>query len=332
MESKVVFIDANRYVSCVEKNKGDKFDDYGKEMLDSLTELLDEGRITLLLPEVIEKEIEVRINEKFETFKSSLAPFREAKKNFPEWMQSSYEKSLKMIDKAIEKEKKDIKKKLLELFGHKNTIRISLTTLLLNNGMKRAALRKSPGKKINNEKKSWFLKDIDCVAVESCLQWLSKRRKKKEFIICSSDPDYRENENSLNLSEEIKTDFDNVPSVSSSSYYSQLGKMMNEKFEGDIESAQIDKNESESSSSQSSSLSLATERRPYRTYGSIWAYGMDACYEITSRTKHCPKCGGDIQGVVNTHYNRYSTAWSVSLFSADTVYCTECGEKLACLH
>lgn len=199
---KFLFVDTNIFIDAVTC-------DSSKQILDELIRRLEQKKITLILPEVIEMEIitqysfwkkdvlkkaeenlstESILGIKDVTDKSAKRDRKgetEAKK-INSIIAGDRKKLLDKIKTHYESVSKDINK----IFKHKNTARINLTNLLVLEGMKRSLLKRAPYTRTDKATENAHTKDIDCIAFESLRSFLRSQKTKSDLIMCVSDKDY----------------------------------------------------------------------------------------------------------------------------------------------
>lgn len=190
MANKIFFIDSNAFIGCAtQEAKGLDLD-----VLEKIEKNLNNKKMILLLPSVIKQEILMEHARKFEELLDLIA------KNFLK--QFPGDKGNILINDILIKSKKDAREIILKkqketilliktIFRNKQTKKIPLVDKDIISGMKRACLQIPPYTK-KQERKSTYERDIDCIAYESILNYLTKfgNSKKDEIIFCTNDKDY----------------------------------------------------------------------------------------------------------------------------------------------
>lgn len=222
---KYIFIDTNIFLSCALE----QLQDLNLEILEKFKEKLDEEKIHLIIPENIKAEINFGLRNEFKKLEEGI------KNTLSDKRLDDLKKESNLLVVALQNGKKEALNKLSEnqkavikiiddIFKHKNSIIIELSDKILANGMKRASLKKRPF----TTKAGSFIKDQDCIALESILHYLSTKTitEEMEVILCSDDGDYYDDINNKELHVDIKNEF---KKLKLSCYRSPI-EMMNAEF------------------------------------------------------------------------------------------------------
>lgn len=244
LSKKFLFVDTNIFIDALTSN-------HGEQVIDELAKKLTESKIVLILPEVIKMEIitqysswEKDILEKAEENLSveSILGIRDTTGNGKK-KERRGETEAKKIDDIISPDRKRLLEKIKghykvvsddieKVFGHKNTKVIDLTDQLLFAGMKRSLLKKSPYTRSDKATENAHTKDMDCIAFESLLSFISLQDEKKSkgnLVMCVSDKDYVSK--SGDLHDDLKRD---IGKFSKYSRYGSLIDMLKGEFKVEI--------------------------------------------------------------------------------------------------
>ncbi len=201
---KIVFIDANIFINCAlaETRDLDRFADINT--LKDIEKKLDDKEMILILPENIKAEIITGMQDGFkkiekyidDSFSKINSYKNENKGKISMLIENEIEKSKNDLINKITKKSKEILNIINKIIEHKNVKVIKLSDKLTLLGIKRSSLMKRPYTSQLSKDKNSYLRDQDCIAFESFLNFLNsnkKRLKKSECIICSADSDYFNN-------------------------------------------------------------------------------------------------------------------------------------------
>jgi len=241
---KIIFIDTNVFINCVFKED----EDLGIDTIDQIIEKLNGQKTVLILPEIIKTEVIEEIHGKFinlikyieerlqnESLKNSFKNTR-----ISHLFEETVKENKNEIIKKINKIEDSILKKVNEIFNHKNTKRLTLSEKLILAGMKRSLLKLAPYSNPNvSSKKTAYIKDVDCIAFESLLEYINKNsnKKKSKIIICTNDIDYFENFEKNKLCSDILKDINNK----NVSAYTNPLEMLNKEFDKQYSREQLNK-------------------------------------------------------------------------------------------
>lgn len=179
---------------------------------------LDSNKITLVLPVVIFKEIE----KDFEFWKKELVDLIQKqleidcilgvtdgkttggknsidKKTNGILIEKITRKNREEIIEIVKNFYKKIEEKINIIFEHKNTKKIMLNNDIILKGIERSLMKKAPSTKLDKKTEKQHLKDVDCIAFESILNFFEVESIKKNdiFYIIVKDDDYEDDKNFL---------------------------------------------------------------------------------------------------------------------------------------
>jgi len=178
---KYVFIDTNIFISCAFlERKGDTV-----QQIEKLSQLINSNSIKLLLPEIVEIELERKTKDQLITIKSQVEKLKNTViKSFPGSLLTDKSNLLKEIDGMFKKREvssHSASKKLNKIFKSENVIKIPLYQKIFFNAYKRALKGLKPSKA---ERK--IIIDQDCLIIESINNSILKFVI-KELIFCSAN-------------------------------------------------------------------------------------------------------------------------------------------------
>jgi ribosomal protein L40E len=253
---KIVFIDTNIFIGCALQETTNLDIDSDKvadiKTLKDIKEKLDDKKMVLVLPENIKAEIVTGMKIKFKELEKNIGysfpkvnSLREKESGkISMLIKTEIERSKKELLGRIKEKSKKISNIVDEIIEHKkNTRLIELSDELIISGIKRSLLMKRPyTPKLREDgsenSKSAYLKDQDCVAFESFLNYLNENEKeleKSECIICSDDSDYfekiKENVLHKDITQEIK--------CKKISGYQNILNMLKKEFDKDYSEKEI---------------------------------------------------------------------------------------------
>lgn len=220
---KYAFIDTNLFLSCAFLEKKG----YTVQQIDKLSQLINSNSIKLLLPEIVEIELERKTKEQLITIKSQIENLKNTvDKSFPGSLLTDKNNLLKEIDRMFKKREvssHSVSKKLNEIFKSENVIKIPLGQEIFFNAYKRVLKGLKPSKAERN-----FIIDHDCLIVES-INYPILELRIKELIFCSA------NVNDFALKKDTKNKFvinpELVPPLPKETrFYSHLPEMFDIEF------------------------------------------------------------------------------------------------------
>lgn len=234
---KYLLIDTNIYIQCaLLELEGDDHD-----ILKKLHTLLEQNKLTLLLPEVVELEFDKILQEKFEKIENQIGKYKEAI-NKDNTLDSKVKLDLtaKLTESTDEraKNKVEVAKTVAKLFQHKNTIKLKLSSLVMENAYRRFLANKKP---YNREEEGQI--QPDSLIIEGAKEYLQSKTD-YEFLFCSSNKrDFVDNpkdkDNKFVISKAINSDFSNI------NYYITLFQCLNDNFQTKYPKEVIEKASSE---------------------------------------------------------------------------------------
>lgn len=312
---KLFFIDTNVLTACA----CSELEGHDIAVLEKILGKLEEGRVHLLMPEIIQKEVEKKIDSAFrELNKESELSVSDFKATRPAGEHGSGNKYAEVKAKKITQIRKDavsaanenVRKKLEEnriyainivekIYKHKNTVVIPLETNDLLAGMRRACLLKRPSSCETKPQARHYIKDADCIAFEQILRYLAGAKLAKHLssiIFCSDDGDYFEEDK---LHSEITKEL-SVFSKIQKGYRSPIA-MLEEEFS--VKFSHEQKEEYKQSAER-----VSFEQHLLEQYFSGWrtaARGRGSSFErlssgspdariLSSDAKSCPECGAQV--------------------------------------
>lgn len=220
---KYLLIDTNIYIQCcLLELEGD---DHG--VLKKLHSLLEENKLTLLLPEVIQLEFEKNLQEKFEKIKNQIGRYKEAINKDGE-LDSKVKKDLmsKLTECSDERarNKSEGIQTIKKIFQHKNTQKIKLNSLAMENAYRRFLANKKPYSKREDGQIQ-----PDCLLVEGVNEYL-KDKTDYELFLCSANKDDfsdnpKEKDQPIIIARDISANFSNIK------YYVNLFQCFDENFQ-----------------------------------------------------------------------------------------------------
>jgi len=177
-----LFIDTNIFVQiCIQEKEGDTIKDLKK-----ISQLLEEKKITLLMPEVVELEINAQVDKKFSQIDRDLGSIREHISN------SSLNRKIKkdIGDKIgdVVRERKDnsidVKENINLILGNSQTIKIPMTFNHMVDSYKRFLLNIKPYKNGQNGEIQ-----PDCMIIEALQDYLNNKNSQYKLYICTQNAD-----------------------------------------------------------------------------------------------------------------------------------------------
>ncbi|MFA5413445.1 MAG: PIN domain-containing protein [Patescibacteria group bacterium] len=328
----IVFIDTNIFISCALE----QIDDLDIDVLKKIENKVDSGKMVLVVPEVIEKEIFDEHKKIFKEIKDNINCIDSSKifgsskekdqfKKIHEKITKSIKDNVKSVE-DIERSNEDIIKRIM---SHKNTKKIPLTGDILIRGMVRSSLKEPPW--TENPRKTAYVKDLDCIAFESFLKFLedSKIDKKQKCILCVDDKDYFEDCGKKLLNEGVKTSIKktNVENIKISGYKNPLD-MLDKEFKENYTEEQKKKFdrtyrtincgiEPPALASVSSGINLPFSSSLNNDFGTFRISNV-----IEAERKFCPFCGKNIEKELSEYgYNKDSLN---RFYSSRVTYATTC--------
>lgn len=225
-KEKYLLIDTNIYVQCCARElvEGDDID-----VLKELHKLLDKNKLKLLLPKIVELELEKVLDNKMEDLKRVINGYKE-KVNKDNELDERIKKELtdnfSSLLKDREENSKEVKSELNSIFSHKNTIKkeLLLTPEVFINAFKYFFHQNKP----YNIKEPGPIQG-DCLVMETVKNYLSN---KKDYILyfCSDNTsDFTEEstgpvKKTYEIPSSIKKQFENIE------YYKNLLGLLKKVF------------------------------------------------------------------------------------------------------
>jgi len=349
-EQKIVFIDTSVFINCAKE----EFEDLNIDILNDFLDKLEKDEMFLICPEIIKSETEFQIGESFKVFQEfidtlSYGQKEDGKKSGV--LKDILEGCKKSSSEEMSKRAKRVSIIIKEIFGHKNTIIVPLSDVLILAGMKRSLLMKRPfvSKGTKNDKSSSFAKDQDCVAFESflfCLRENSKLKKLKNptVIVCIDDIHYFTDEKKDILHQDI---IEAIRFTKVLGYNSPL-EMFKREFKKKYTKRQEEQYEDITRKDYSNGFQVVTIPGSFAAnnfvsldrgnmsladWGSLSNRGINSSIligdassiKIPSNSKFCPFCGSDIKDLVKKKF----TYVSLSYFFSKECVCPSCGAQLS---
>lgn len=220
---KYLLIDTNVYIQCcLLELEGDDH-----EVLKKLESLLNQDKLILLLPEVVELELDKALEDKFAEIKNQIGIYKEAI-NKDAKLDSRVKKDLiaKLTQCSEEREKntREVKYTVKKIFQHKNTKKIKISAMAMENAYRMFLADKKP---YSREEGGQI--QPDCLIIEAAKEFLQSEIE-YEFMLCSSNKrDFADNPNEKDkkiiVAKDINSSFKNI------SYYVTLYQCLNDNFQ-----------------------------------------------------------------------------------------------------
>lgn len=197
-----LFIDTNIYMFCALLTKNN----HEPSLLRNLLKLLEEDKMILIVPEVVELEFYRKLDQEFEKLKKSIKKSsKEFNKIFPSYLEEDKQRINNQIKDLVNLRKKSIKevKKIYnEILGNDNTQRIKLSEKIITNSYRRS-LRGLKPSSVNNHINGT---NPDTLIIESIIKY-NKNNSIKQLIFCSDNindfAEFDQNTNSHILHKDI---------------------------------------------------------------------------------------------------------------------------------
>lgn len=206
--TKYLVIDSNNFIEPLEG--GFKNAQIELEDLKKLKDLVEDKSIHLLLPEIVKLEVERLISEKRQELKKY---YSEIQSNFNTESQRVKIKSNKFFQHLQEEEEEifnETTRVLEAIFSNSKVINLPLDEEILVDGYKRVLSGKKPFNKDKQKAVNGYVVHSippDAVLLESVKSYFRDNDTKDyKVIICTRDPDWREEEGN-ELDPQIRTDF-----------------------------------------------------------------------------------------------------------------------------
>lgn len=231
-ERPYILIDTNIFIQCclLELEKGDDL-----SVLEKLNTLLQEDKLYILLPEVVELEFHSRLNKKIESMKRYIADYKKQigkDSNLDERVKSDM---IEKIGECLEERERNteiVKTEIEKVFKSSNTIRLSITPEDIVNAF-RCSLRED--KPFNSSLGINIQSDV--LIVEAAKKYFSNREKYSFYICSNNKADFAEviekEGKKVSIATEIKKEFDHIE------YYPNLLQLLNDKFKAGYEQEDI---------------------------------------------------------------------------------------------
>lgn len=226
-------IDTNIFIQCcLLELEGDNID-----ALKQLHKLLDESKVYLLLPEVIELEFYKKLQNKVDEIEQMVGKHKANinKDNFDDKIKKDLLSKLDSVLKERERNASKVLKEIGVIFSHKNTFKIGLSTDIFIDAYKSFLRGEKPYK-------SNTIISQDCLIIQS-LKYFLKDKADNPLYLCSlNTEDFAKNKTS-NISQthnpEIHPDVKKM--LTSIQYYTNLFSLLNEQFDQKYTSKEIEK-------------------------------------------------------------------------------------------
>jgi len=229
---KHLFLDTNEYIVCALLTEPD----HTPETLGNIEEILDSGKTTLLVPELVKIEFSrvladtlISIEKGVEDLKKKIA------ESYPQTIKRDKNDFLKAADDLFKKRRAssiNAKAKINRLFSHPNTNQIKLTPDIFLNAYKRALSGRKPhdNKMCSGCCEATHVINNDCIIFESLISELSCKDI-KDLIVCTANiKDYasydKKNDKHV-LHEDLSSD---IPKGITIKYYRYISEAMKTEF------------------------------------------------------------------------------------------------------
>ncbi len=202
---KFAFIDTSVFLNIL-------YSDFSLEIIDKLNKELNNDKIFLIFPVVILREIQ----KDFEFWKKELLSsienqiaieyilgITDKEKTGGKGSKNKNTNSL-LIDKITKEDRQNIiktvkvfyeniEKNINSIFQHKNTKILELNNDIILKGIERSLMKKAPSTKLDKKTESQHLKDVDCIAFETLLNFFNSETIMKDdmFYLITDDDDYK---------------------------------------------------------------------------------------------------------------------------------------------
>lgn len=240
---KYLFVDTNNYLACAHLTKSN----LSPKTLEQLKRLLEDNKLKLLVPEIVEIEFFRKVDRELERIKGIFTDFKKYIKAKDEPLLADEKQKINQsIDKTINQRRentKTAKEYLRSLFTEQNVSVLRLTPYIFIRGYQRALGGRKPYKfeycKECRELK--HLVNSDCLIFELLLAEIRKR-KISELIFCTGDLEdfakYDKETKKHILHPELQSDF---PSSIKVIFYENLAQALNEEYQTNIKRAESEK-------------------------------------------------------------------------------------------
>ncbi len=211
--NKYVFIDTSIFLDILYCNTS-------SEDLDKILKWLSDSKITLILPRVIMMEIlkEFKLWNKnllesitqklkidlildvTEKDKTGSGKDRKKKTDNSILIDKITKTNREGLIKNVSDFYKSLETKLNSVFTNSNTKVIELSDSIIMRGIERSLLKKAPSTKLDKKTEHQHLKDVDCIAFESIIDFFNSDKNKIDndaLYILTSDSDYFEENGNL---------------------------------------------------------------------------------------------------------------------------------------
>lgn len=218
---KYLLIDTNIFVQCsLLEEEGDDF-----EVVKKLLKLMDESKLILLLPEVIELEFEKVLIQKSEKLRSKVGQYIKSVERDNDFdSRIKHDLMEKMDDLLKERVKYSERTGVMvrKIFGHKNTVHLAVESEMMVEAYKYFLSNEKPFRPVKG-----IVIQPDCLIIESAKNYFSSKDNYVLYFCSLNKRDFAENEKSdpLELAKSIKKKFVNI------TYYLNLGDLLKEKFQ-----------------------------------------------------------------------------------------------------
>ena len=234
--TKYLCVDTNIFIQCcLLEIDGD---DLG--VLNNLHKLLNEGKVKLLLPEVIRLEFYRVLDEKINSLVNQIG------KHKGNINSDSFDKKIKKdliikLDEYTEQKKQvaeKVKKEVESIFSHANTIQkgLEITPDVLVGGYKMFLKGVKPLKQSVPEKREMVFQQ-DCMIIESLKEFLKDKPSYKFYFCSQNKSDFSKNSSrgKIEIHKDISEHFAHIK------YYENLGEFLNKEMKTKLSRETIDK-------------------------------------------------------------------------------------------
>jgi len=213
------------------------------DTLNKLYDLLEEDKLRLLLPEVIQLEFYQILEDKADELKRSVDRHKEEIGKDNSLDDKISDDLIEKLDDCINdrgKNKEEVKKTIEKIFSHKNTVKLQISNDTLIKAYKYSLSKKKPFKKSQKEEgKIEQSLQGDCLIISTLEEFLNKE-KDFEFYFCSRNKsDFADNkavaDKDMKIHKDIKKNFAHIE------YYLNLFQLLNDKLGTDYSADAIAK-------------------------------------------------------------------------------------------
>lgn len=347
--SKILFIDSSIFINCA----FEEVDGSNIRVLEDINKIINEDKALLLLPEVLEIEVNNGILLKFLGLKEKInKKFSEIRDDFPQKIENKdkgkvsglfideINKAKIEIIKNVEKRESEILKVVKDISKNKNTKIINLDKDLIITGIERALLQKAPWSnqktqdKPRSNSKPVHTVDRDCIIFESVIKFLKsdKINKTKSLIFCVDDIDYTEVDNKPK--KDILVGVEKI--CKGLKIYRDPLIMLKEEFKEKYKKKDIDNYKEKNKSLITKDNGFSSPYYKGDISDELWrnreSISFSALNMFDDNIKYCQHCGKDVgEFIKNTGgINRISFWETAGLLAGGSyiIFCPFCGNKI----